>query len=126
MIRKVLTGIVLAASVFISHTAFAADDPTLQQVHEAVQAGRLSDAHSMMNKVLLDHPNSAKAHFVDAEILAREGLISSAKSELATAERLAPGLPFAKPQAVDSLRSVLAASGATAQRPQGSATQPSA
>jgi hypothetical protein len=125
MIRKILTGLVLAASVFVANAAFA-DDPSLQQVYDAAHSGRLSEAHSMMNKVLQDHPNSAKAHFVDAEILAREGLISSAKTELATAERLAPGLPFAKPQAVESLRSLLAATGATAQRPPVAAVQPAA
>ena len=126
MIRKILTGLVLAASVFVANTAFAADDPSLQQVYDAAQSGRLSEAHSMMNKVLQDHPNSAKAHFVDAEILAREGLISSAKTEFATAERLAPGLPFAKPQAVESLRNVLASTTATTQRPHSAVVQPAA
>jgi hypothetical protein len=65
MIRKVLSGLVLAASVFVANlyvanASFTAGDPSIQQVHEAAQSGRLSEAHSMMNKVLQDHPNSAR------------------------------------------------------------------
>ncbi len=62
----------------------------------------------MMDKVLLDHPNSGKAHFVEAELLAKQGRLSQAEAELAKAERLAPGLPFAKPDAVARLRTRLA------------------
>lgn len=53
----------------------------------------------MMDKVLRDHPGSAKAHFVEAELLAKQDRLANAASELTTAERLAPGLPFANPQA---------------------------
>ncbi|HQT26129.1 MAG TPA: tetratricopeptide repeat protein, partial [Burkholderiales bacterium] len=64
-----------------------------------------------MDKVLQDHPNSAKAHYVEAEILAKEGRKAGAASELAAAERLAPGLPFAKPESVNELRAVIAGPG---------------
>lgn len=53
--------------------------------------------------------NSAKAHFVEAELLAKQGQMGKAQDELNTAERLKPGLPFAKPQAVQELKSRLAA-----------------
>lgn len=94
-------------SLFGSAAAFA-EDPTLHQVYEAAQAGRLNDAQAMMDQVLRDHPGSAKAHFVAAEIHAKQGQMAAASSELKTAEHLAPGLPFAKPQAVESLRNQLA------------------
>ena len=61
----------------------------------------------MMRQVLKDHPNSGKAHFVEAELLAKQGDFAKAREELANAERLAPGLPFAKPQAVENLKSLL-------------------
>jgi hypothetical protein len=61
----------------------------------------------MMNQVLHDHPNSGKAHFVESELLAKEGRVANARTELATAERLEPGLPFAKPAAVQELKSLL-------------------
>jgi hypothetical protein len=57
----------------------------------------------MMAGVLRAHPNSAKAHFVNAELLARLGRLGDAEAELRAAERLEPGLPFATPQAVQEL-----------------------
>ena len=88
--------------------AMAQSEPTLNQVYEAAQSGRIEQAQTMMQQVLVAHPNSAKAHFVQAELSARQGQLSRARESLATAERLAPGLPFAKPEAVQSLRTQLA------------------
>ena len=62
----------------------------------------------MMDKVLRDHPNSAKAHFVEAELLAKQGLFSNAGVELNTAERLQTGLAFVKPEALQNLKSRIA------------------
>ncbi len=90
--------------------AFADTDPTLQQVYTAANSGHLEQAQQMMNQVLRDHPNSAKAHYVAAEIYARQGNFSLAREELNGAERLEPGLPFAKPQAVQALKSELTSS----------------
>ena len=84
-------------------------EPTLTQVYDTAQAGRLEEAQVMMQQVLVAHPGSAKAHFVQAELSARQGKLTQARESLATAEQLAPGLPFAKPEAVQALRSQLAA-----------------
>ncbi|CAH1077733.1 tetratricopeptide repeat protein [Candidatus Nitrotoga sp. 1052] len=84
--------------------AFAEDSPTLDQVYQAAHAGKLADAQKMMDKVLKEHPNSAKAHFVEAEILAKQGQMGQAEAELNIAERLKPDLSFAKPQAVQDLK----------------------
>jgi hypothetical protein len=89
--------------------AMAQSEPTLKQVYAEAQAGRLEQAQVMMQQVLVAHPGSAKAHFVQAELAARQGKVSHAREALATAEKLAPGLPFAKPEAVQALRSQLAA-----------------
>jgi hypothetical protein len=59
--------------------------------------------------VLISHPNSAKAHFVQSELYARQGNLPQAREALARAESIAPGLPFAKPDAVQALRSQLTA-----------------
>jgi hypothetical protein len=88
-------------------TAFAAE-PTLHQVYLQVEADHLGQAKSMMDEVLRSHPNSAKAHFVEAEILAKQGELDSARTELATAERLDGSLAFAKPEAVRELNQRLA------------------
>jgi hypothetical protein len=87
--------------------AMAQTEPTLNQVYEAAQSGRVEQAQQMMKQVLSAHPNSAKAHFVQAELFARQGQLSQSREALSTAERLAPGLPFAKPEAVQKLRSQL-------------------
>jgi len=49
----------------------------------------------MITKVLADHPNSAKAHYVQAELYAKEGKdFAGPRSELSVAERLKPGFDF--------------------------------
>jgi uncharacterized protein len=88
--------------------SFAEGDSTMHEVYLAAEAGQFNEAQAMMDKVLLDHPDSAKAHFVEAELLAKQGLISNASVELDTAERLQPGLSFAKPEALQSLKSRIA------------------
>lgn len=98
-----------------SGLAMAQAEPTLDQVYQAAQAGRVEQALEMMQPVLKAHPGSAKAHFVQAELLARQGLVGQARDQLGQAEKLAPGLPFAKAESVQNLRRELAApSGATA------------
>ena len=114
MSRNALLACLMLASATFCSAASAAEEPTLHQVYQAADAGRLSDAQAMMDKVLRDHPNSAKAHFVEAEVLAKPGRLANAEAELGTAERLAPWLPFAKPQAVQNLRARIAASHHTA------------
>lgn len=82
-------------------------DPTIQQIYEAANGGRMSDADAMIAKVLKDHPDSAKAHFVHSELLAAEGRLDDARSELAKAKALSPALDFAKPEAVERLTNKL-------------------
>ncbi len=60
--------------------AMAQPDPTLNQVYEAAQAGRIAQAQDMMKQVLRDHPQSAKAHYVEAELLARQKLFAQAQA----------------------------------------------
>jgi uncharacterized protein len=92
-----------------------AAEATLDQVYQAVHAGRLNQAQAMMSQVLRDHPNSAKAHYVEAEILARQGHAAEAQGELDRAGQLAPGLPFVSQTSVQELRGVIAS--AAARRP---------
>jgi uncharacterized protein len=89
--------------------AFAQAEPTLSQINTAAQSGQLDQAQLMIQQVLVAHPNSGKAHFVQAELFAKQGKSNRAAEALATAEKLAPGLPFAKPEAVQSLRTQIAA-----------------
>jgi len=89
--------------------AMAQSEPTMAEVYSTAKAGKLDQAQVMVQQVLISHPKSAKAHFVQSELYARQGNLSQARDALARAEGLAPGLPFAKPEAVQALRSQLKA-----------------
>ena len=116
-IKSTLGSVLLTASLFAAAPVFAAADASIHQVYEAAAAGHFDDAQAMMDKVLRDHPNSATAHYVEADILAKQGRMSQAQSELSTAERIDPSLKFAKPQALQELRSVIAGPQHIATRP---------
>jgi hypothetical protein len=107
-VSTLLRGFVLAAAMLCLAPAFAAEDATMHEVYTAAQAGKFDQAQAMMDKVLRDHPKSAKAHFVESELLAKQGRLTNAEAEFKTAERLAPGLPFAKPASVEQLQARLA------------------
>ncbi len=115
MFKKAISGFLLLASVIVLTTpvAFADSVPTIHQVYEATKAGKLNEADQMMAQVLKAHPDSAKAHLIDANILAREGQMSRAQAELDAAKQIAPGLPFAKASAIHELEAKIA-SGSTA------------
>ena len=91
-----------------------ADDPlpTVDQIYMAEQAGRTDDAQQMITRVLAAHPNSAKAHYVQAELYARIGKTADARKELEKAEQLPPDLHFAKPHAIAELRAQLSSTSA--------------
>jgi hypothetical protein len=115
MLRRTLIALTLLTSLALAGGPAFAADPTLHEVYQAAEAGNYREAQAMMDQVLRDHPNSAKAHFVEAELLAKQGRLSEAKGELATAERLEPGLSFAKAGAVEELKGRLASSYAVRQ-----------
>jgi hypothetical protein len=97
------------ASLLSFGLAMAQSEPTLNQVYATAQAGKLDQAQLMIQQVLISHPNSAKAFFIRSELYARQGDMARGSEALATAEKLAPGLPFTKPEAVQALRAQLAA-----------------
>jgi hypothetical protein len=107
----------LAATAWCVTPMAFAQDVTIKQVYQAAESGKFIEAQAMMDKVLREHPNSGKAHFIEAELLARQGKFAQAGTELANAERLAPGLPFAKPEAVQKLRTLVAGAAAAPATP---------
>lgn len=108
-------GIALLAAGLFAAGAAQADDPGLHEIYQGASTGKLDQAQTMMTQVLHDHPRSGKAHYVEAELLARQGHLASASAELANAQRMAPGLPFAKSQSVRDLKARIASG--SAQRP---------
>lgn len=106
---KLVSKWLLVASLLSFGFAMAQTEPTLNQVYATAQSGKLDQAQLMIQQVLIAHPNSAKAFFVQSELYARQGDMARAREALATAEKLAPGLPFAKAESVQTLRTQLAA-----------------
>jgi clan AA aspartic protease (TIGR02281 family) len=93
------------ASLFPS--AAPAAEPTMHQIYEAATAGHLDQAQQMISQVLANHPKSAKAHWVQAEVYAKANKTNLARSEVLEAERLNPGLGEISAKAVRQLKSEL-------------------
>lgn len=102
-LRRFLNASLLATAVTVASFTYASE-PSVDQVYRTAKAGQVDQAQTMMDQVLQAHPNSAKAHYVEAELLVRQGKLERARSELETAERLKPGLPFVSPTALGELR----------------------
>ena len=107
LVQRALRGMVIALCLGAG-LAMAQAEPTLNEIYATAQAGKVDQAQVMVQQVLVSHPGSAKAYFVQSELFARQGNRARAQQSLAKAEQLAPGLPFAKPDAVQSLRAQLA------------------
>jgi hypothetical protein len=109
LLATTLAATTLTLAVSLGSTVFAADaaDPTVHQIYEAAQAGHFDQAQQMMDQVLRDHPQSSKAHYVQSELYAKEGKTNLARSELAKAEDIDPGLTHENPQSVQALKSQL-------------------
>lgn len=93
---------VLLLAPFVPAAAQAAE-PSIEQIHALAADGHLDRALAQMAPVLKAHPGSAKAHYVEAELLARADRATQGRSELARAEQISPGLPFADVYSVAEL-----------------------
>ena len=71
--------------------------PSVDEVQTAVKAGRYAQAETMMREVVASKPESAKAHYVLAEILAHNGQRDEALKETREARRIDPAIKFADP-----------------------------
>lgn len=109
LIYRLLTTLLIVASLMGTGFAVAQAEPSMNQIYATAQSGKLDEAQLMVQQVLISHPKSAKAFFVQAELYARQGKLDKARESLATAEKYAPGLPFVKLEAIQALRSQLAA-----------------
>ena len=104
---KILTLPLFAVALVVSAVAAAAD-PTPHQIYEALQNGQLVQAQQMVNQVLQDHPDNAKAHYIAAEVDARSGDLNAGRQQLAKAREIDPQLAFADSHSVSELTAQLA------------------
>ena len=87
-----VTTIFLMLALAVRNPAASDTEPTMKQVYEAATTGHLDKAQEMISEVLANHPGSAKAHWVQAEIFAKAGKNNLARSEVLETERLDPNL----------------------------------
>lgn len=106
--KSLIGTLALVLAFNVATPIYAADQISIHDVYQAADSGNMAKAQAMMEQVLRDHPDSAKAHYVEAELLAKQGKLAAASAELSTAERIKPGLPDEKPQAVQELKAVIA------------------
>lgn len=124
MLNKVFIHFFIALVLAMNTPVFANEDASMQQIYDVAKSGRLTEALTMMDSVLADHPNSAKAHYVEAELLAKKGELSAARTELEKAEQLKPGLPFVHPESLAQLKAALNMTNAHAFSPASPAGMP--
>lgn len=84
----------IAALAFAFASAASWALPTTQEVDLAVEQGRYSQAETMMSEVVAAKPESAKAHYIYAEVLAHNGNFAKARQEAARARQLDPAVKF--------------------------------
>jgi uncharacterized membrane protein YgcG len=103
MFKRARVSLLAVLACGVAGVAFADTDATPHQIYEAAQAGHLAEAQKMIDQVLLDHPQSATAHFIAAELDARIGDFATARQQLLTAKQLDPTEHFANARALSEL-----------------------
>ena len=99
---KTLTNYLVAVFLFaISFGALAG--PNVKDVENAMRAQNWTGAEQMLNQVLVNKPNSAKAHYLLAQTHEQMGQKSLAASDLERAKAADPSMKFASPGAVSRM-----------------------
>ena len=78
VIKRAVQWLVVAAFLSFGF-AMAQSEPTMNEIYATAKAGKLDEAQKMITHVLVTHPNSAKAHFIQSELSARQGVDFHAK-----------------------------------------------
>ncbi len=81
----------------VTFTNAASALTSLQEAESAVQQGHFARAEAMMHDVIAANPDSARAHYRYAELLARGGNIPAAAEEARAARRIDPKIRFTDP-----------------------------
>ena len=81
-----------AASV--ATPAFAAASPTVDQVEAAIARGDMREAQSLLDQVVAAHPGSARAHYLDAQVLERNRQYAQALDQIHAARNIDPAIGF--------------------------------
>lgn len=85
--------------------------PTVEQVQAEVAKGNLAAAEVMMRDVIAERPDSARAHYVLAQVLARSGRLDEARQAAQRARSLDPAISFTSRPAFEDFERALARGG---------------
>ncbi|WP_321952956.1 tetratricopeptide repeat protein [Paraburkholderia bannensis] len=88
---------VFASLALVSGAALAAV-PSVQQIESAMSQGDWQRADSGLTQVLQAHPDNARAHYLYAQVLNREGRYADALTQVEQAKSLDPQIRFTQPQ----------------------------
>lgn len=83
--------------VLLCFASAAAATDTPNDVKALIARGDYGGAEAMLRQAVSEHPASAKAHYVLAEVLAHRGDIGEARAEATMAATLDPDTHFTKP-----------------------------
>ncbi|CAM2174474.1 conserved exported hypothetical protein [Paraburkholderia sacchari] len=86
----------LASLALVSGLAFAV--PSAQQIESAMSRGDWQRADAGLTEVLQAHPDNARAHYLYAQVLNREGRYADALTQIQQAKSLDPQIRFTQPQ----------------------------
>jgi len=103
MFKRACISVLAVLAVAVAGVAFADADATPHQIYEAAQSGHMAEAQQMIDQVLRDHPQNAKAHFIAAELDTRIGDFAAARQQLTTAKQLDPTQSFTNANSLSAL-----------------------
>jgi hypothetical protein len=82
--------------------------PTVDQVQAEVAKGNYAAAEVMMRDVIAERPNSARAQYVLAQVLAHNGRLDDARTAAQRARQLDPAIGFTSRQGFEDFERALA------------------
>ena len=97
--------LVAASFAVLTFSAYAL--PGIDAVQAEIGRGNYVHAEEMMREVVAAKPDSARARYVYAEILAHDRRFALAAEEAAQARRLDPGLSFTQPEKFNAFTRLL-------------------
>jgi hypothetical protein len=102
--KKLIQALVLSFAVLSTSVVVA--EPTVKEIYQTAQTDR-AQALNMIAEVIKNRPNSARAHYIQSELLLQSGKKVEAKAAFLKSQSLDPALSFARPESVERLRTAL-------------------
>jgi uncharacterized protein len=102
-VKKLISALVLSLAAF---TTVVVAQPTVKEIYQTAQTDK-QQALNMINDVIRSRPNSARAYYIQSELLLQMGKKSEAKASFLKSQQLDPALSFAKPESVARLENAL-------------------